>query len=286
MKKYVYSFEEKRATKENIFLLGNKGAQLAEMTALGLPVPPGFTISTEACLAYYAQVKKWPQGLEEQVKEKMAELESKTNKVFGSQEKPLLVSVRSGSYVSMPGMMDTVLNLGLNDETVKALAKNTNERTAWDSYRRFIHMFGDVVLKVPHAAFEKELQHLKSTKGLEFDTQLSTEDLKSLTQKYKAIVKEKTGQEFPSKPFEQLRLAINAVFESWNSKRAKAYRRIHRLREDAGTAVNVQAMVFGNAGKDSGTGVSFTRNPATGKKEHQHFRKNRRIRLPARRSKH
>jgi len=270
-KKLVYSFDEveNANSQEMIFLLGNKGAQLAEMTASGLPVPQGFTITTEACNSFYDEGKKWPHGLEGQVREKLEKLEKVMGKQLGGKENPLFVSVRSGSYVSMPGMMDTVLNLGMNDKTVEVFAKKTgNERAAWDSYRRFITMFGDVVMNVKHALFEEILDNAKETKGVKFDTDLGTEDLKSLIPKYKELVRKEAGKDFPQDPWEQLKLAIDAVFNSWNTPRAVAYRRINNLRKDAGTGVNVQAMVFGNMGEDSGTGVSFTRNPANGNKEH------------------
>ena len=270
-KTWVYTFDEvKNAnTQEMIFLLGNKGAQLAEMTSSGLPVPQGFTITTEACNQFYKEDEKWPSGLNSQVKEKLEKLEKQTGKVLGGKENPLFLSVRSGSYVSMPGMMDTVLNLGMNDETVEIFAKKTgNERGAWDSYRRFITMFGDVVMDVKHALFEEILDNAKETKGVMIDTELDTEDLKALIPKYKALVKKEAGKDFPQDPWEQLKMSIDAVFSSWNTPRAVAYRRINQLRNDAGTGVNVQAMVFGNMGETSGTGVSFTRNPANGKKEH------------------
>ncbi len=270
-KKYVYSFDEvKNANSpEWVFKLGNKGAQLAEMTEAGLPVPPGFTITTEACNEFYEIGKKWPQGLEEQVKEKLAELEKKLKKKLGKGENPLFVSVRSGSYISMPGMMDTVLNLGMNDESVKTFAKKTkNERVAYDSYRRFITMFGDVVMGVKRSLFEEALDEAKQTKGVQYDTELDAADLKALIPKYKELVRKEAGKDFPQEPWKQLKMAIDAVFNSWNNPRAISYRRINNLRNDAGTGVNVQAMVFGNMGESSGTGVSFTRNPANGEKEH------------------
>ncbi len=270
-KQFVYLFDEikKGNTEEMQFLLGNKGAQLSEMISIGLPVPAGFQVSTEACREFYALGKKWPSGLEEQIKKKLAALEKKTGKKFGDLKNPLFVSVRSGSYVSMPGMMDTVLNLGMNDETVVAFAKKTkNPRGAYDSYRRFIQMFGNVVMGVEHAKFEEILHRKKDTKGAQYDTDLTTEDLQEVIAEYKAMVKKETGKLFPIAPFEQLKMGIDAVFSSWNTSRAVSYRRINKLRSDAGTGVTVQSMVFGNMGDTSGTGVSFTRNPSTGKKEH------------------
>ncbi|MBS3057005.1 MAG: pyruvate, phosphate dikinase, partial [Candidatus Diapherotrites archaeon] len=271
MKKYIYSFDETAHgnTESAQLLLGNKGAQLSEMISIGLPVPHGFTISTEACKEFYSLNKKWPSGLKEQLLEKMRILEGRAGKQFGSNSNPLLVSIRSGSYVSMPGMMDTVLNLGLNDATAQALALQTkNERMAHDSYRRFLQMFGNVVLGIGHSEFESILQKKKEEVHAEYDTELDAEHLKDIVQEYKALVKEKTGKEFPQDVLSQLELAINAVFSSWNNARAISYRRINHLRGDAGTAVNVQAMVFGNMGNDSATGVAFTRNPANGAKEH------------------
>ncbi len=271
MEKMVYSFDEiKNAnTEESMFLLGNKGAQLAEMTNIGLPVPPGFTITTKACNEFYKQGQKWPKGLEEQLKEKLEKLEKKMGKKLGDDKNPLFVSVRSGSYVSMPGMMDTILNLGMNDKSVIGFAKLTNnERGAWDSYRRFITMFGDVVMEVKHIKFEEILEQAKEKKGVKYDTELNADDLKSLIPKYKELIKKETGKEFPQDAQQQLKMSIDAVFNSWNNERAISYRRINRLKNDAGTGVNIQSMVFGNLGNTSGTGVSFTRNPSTGKKEH------------------
>lgn len=271
MKKYIYSFDETAHgnTESAQLLLGNKGAQLSEMISIGLPVPQGFTISTEACKEFYSLDKKWPSGLKEQLLEKMHILEERAGKKFGSNSNPLLVSIRSGSYVSMPGMMDTVLNLGLNDATVAALASQTkNERMAFDSYRRFMQMFGNVVLGIAHSEFEEILQKKKEDINAEYDTELNASHLKEIVQEYKMLVKQKTGKEFPQDVLSQLELAINAVFSSWNNARAISYRRINHLRGDAGTAVNVQAMVFGNMGNDSATGVAFTRNPANGAKEH------------------
>src|SRR3989344_3761163 len=270
MKNYVYMFSETKDgnSERSQFVLGNKGAQLSEMTTIGLPVPPGFTISTEACREFYSAGKKWPNGLDEQVKKKLAELEKKIGKQLGKGSNPMFVSVRSGSYVSMPGMMDTVLNLGMNDESVAAFAKKTNERTAWDSYRRFINMFGDVVMEIPHSKFEEVLDKIKKEKNVKLDTQLTAADLKKVVDGYKKLVQKEKGKSFPQESWRQLKMSIDAVFGSWNAARAVAYRRINKLRDDAGTAVNVQAMVFGNMGDTSGTGVSFTRNPETGKKEH------------------
>ena len=249
-------------------LLGGKGANLAEMTLLGIPVPPGFTITTEMCTAYYALGKRWPEGLAEEVEANLRRLEEVMGARFGDPSNPLLVSVRSGARVSMPGMMDTILNLGLNDETVQGLIQRTgNPRFAWDSYRRFVHMYGDVVLGVPHEEFEALIDRMKEEKGATHDTELDAEDLKRLTQQYKDLVLRKTGKPFPDDPMEQLRGAINAVFESWNTPRAVRYRELNDIPNDWGTAVNVQAMVFGNMGDTSATGVAFTRNPATGEKE-------------------
>ena len=270
-KKYVFMFDETRNpnSESSLFLLGNKGAQLAEMTNAGLNVPYGFIISTEACNKFYGSGKKWPNGLGVQVKTALVKLEKKTGKKFGSVKNPLFVSVRSGSYVSMPGMMDTVLNLGMNDETVEAFAKLTkNPCAALDSYRRFINMFGDVVMGVPHSKFEAALDKVKEKAGAKFDTDLTVEHLRDVVQKYKEIVRKEKGTMFPQEPWKQLEMGVNAVFLSWNTPRAVSYRRINKLRNDAGTGVSVQAMVFGNMGNDSGTGVSFTRNPATGAKEH------------------
>ncbi|MEM4257129.1 MAG: pyruvate, phosphate dikinase, partial [Candidatus Diapherotrites archaeon] len=271
MTKYVYMFDEYKNpnTEQAQFILGNKGAQLAEMTRAGLNVPYGFTITTDACREFYRLNKKWPKGLEEEVKKALKKLEKKTGKKFGDEKNPLFVSVRSGSYVSMPGMMDTVLNLGMNDKTTETFANLTkNPRAAYDSYRRFINMFGDVVMGIPHAKFEEKLTEIKERAGAKFDTDLNVEELKKVVEEYKAIVKREKGNSFPQDPITQLKMGINAVFDSWNSNRAIAYRKINNLRNDAGTAVNVQAMVFGNMGEDSGTGVAFTRNPATGEKEH------------------
>ncbi|HET7478204.1 MAG TPA: pyruvate, phosphate dikinase [Rubrobacteraceae bacterium] len=259
---YVYEFSEGSGEMKD--LLGGKGAGLAAMSGLGLPVPPGFTITTEACRAYM-RAGEPPAELAEQVDAHLGELEESTGKRLGDPENPLLVSVRSGAPVSMPGMMDTVLNLGLSDAAVDGFARRTGDgRFAHDSYRRFIQMFGDVVLKVDHEKFEKALETLKEERGVEDDTQLSEEDLKALISTYKQIVEEETGSSFPEDPREQLDLAIRAVFDSWNNPRANAYRKEFGLPDDLGTAVTVQAMVFGNMGDDSATGVVFTRDPSTG----------------------
>jgi len=269
MVKYVYFFGNGKAEGDGSDknLLGGKGAGLAEMTNLGIPVPPGFTITTEACIAYQKN-KTYPEGMWEQTLEALKKLEETTKKKFGSNENPLLVSVRSGARVSMPGMMDTILNLGLNDETVKGLATSSNnERFAYDSYRRFIQMFSNVVLGVEHSKFEKLISEVKKGKGYSLDTDLTAEDWKGLVEKFKALVLNETGKPFPQDVMEQLKLAINAVFDSWDNQRAKTYRKINKIPDDWGTAVNVVAMVFGNMGNDSGTGVAFTRNPSTGEKE-------------------
>jgi pyruvate,orthophosphate dikinase len=261
--KYVYAFEE--GGKEQKYLLGGKGANLAEMTNLGLPVPPGFTISTDACKAYMAAADKLPAGLMTEVADAREQLEQKTGKTLGDASDPLLVSVRSGAPFSMPGMMDTVLNLGLNDESVKGLAKQTqNERFAYDSYRRFVQMFGKIVLDIPGDLFEEALHDLVESKGLGVDTELSAEDLAGLVETFKKIVRTEAGVDFPTDPQEQLGYAIEAVFKSWNGRRARDYRKMEAIPDDLGTAVNVQTMVFGNKGDDSGTGVAFTRNPSTG----------------------
>ena len=263
MKKYVYSFNE--GSKEMKGLLGGKGANLAEMTKIGLPVPFGFTITTEACNRYYDENMTIGQDLIDSIYEKVAELEEVTGKKFGSTENPLLVSVRSGAVISMPGMMDTVLNLGLNDQSVEGLAALTeNRRFAMDSYRRFIQMFGDVVLEIPKAKFDKVFDGQKAAKGVQFDVELTAEDLAEVITGYKEIVKADTGRDFPQEPKDQLIEAVLAVFGSWNNDRAILYRNLNGIAHDLGTAVNVQSMVFGNMGDTSGTGVAFTRNPATG----------------------
>jgi len=261
-KKYVYSFQEgDKSMKE---LLGGKGANLSEMTSIGIPVPPGFTITTEACKYYSENDNQWPEILKEEVDQKLKELEEKMGSKLGDNSDPLLVSVRSGAAVSMPGMMDTVLNLGLNDESVKGLAEKVNPRFAYDSYRRLIQMFGNVVLGIEGQKFEEVLEDVKKTKGVENDVDLDEEDLKNVISKYKEVIKKETGEEFPQDSKEQLKKSIDAVFSSWNNKRAISYRRLNNITGLIGTAVNVQTMVFGNSGDNSGTGVAFTRNPSTG----------------------
>jgi len=265
--KYVHAFEE--GSKEQKYLLGGKGANLAEMTNLGLPVPPGFTITTEACNAYMTGGEELPAGLMDEIGEARTELERKMGKTLGDAADPLLVSVRSGAPFSMPGMMDTVLNLGLNDESVRGLAQQTeNERFTWDSYRRFVQMYGKIVLGVDGDLFEDALAELRDRRGVAHDTALSAEDLSGLVETFKEIVHDEAGIAFPQDPAEQLRHAVEAVFRSWNSKRAFDYRKFEGIPDDLGTAVNVQAMVFGNKGDDSGTGVAFTRDPATGENVH------------------
>ena len=266
MKKYVYSFNE--GSKDMRGLLGGKGANLAEMTRIGLPVPFGFTITTEACNRYYEEGKTIAQDLIDSIYEKIAELEEVSGKTFGSTENPLLVSVRSGAVISMPGMMDTIPNLGLNDHSVEGLAALTeNRRFAMDSYRRFIQMFGDVVQEIPKAKFDKVFDGQKAAKGAKFDVDLTAEDLEEVIAGYKQIVKEETGKDFPQDPKEQLIEAVKAVFRSWNNDRAILYRNLNGIAHDLGTAVNVQSMVFGNMGDTSGTGVAFTRSPSDGTNE-------------------
>jgi pyruvate,orthophosphate dikinase len=264
-KKYVYDFSEGGASMKS--LLGGKGANLAEMTTIGIPVPPGFIITTEACV-HYSRAGEYPDGLVTEIEEHVRTLEATTGKGFGDPANTLLVSVRSGSVFSMPGMMDTILNLGLNDDTVEGLSSSTgNQRFAYDSYRRFINMFGEVVMGVEAQVFEDELIAKKGEVGAEQDTDLSADDLKDLCERYKALLRDQTGSDFPSDPREQLDLAVKAVFRSWDNERARVYRRLNSIPDDLGTAVNVQAMVFGNKGSDSGTGVAFTRNPSTGEDE-------------------
>jgi len=262
-KKYVYLFKEGNAKMRN--LLGGKGANLAEMTNLGLPVPQGFTVTTEACNKYYKDNETISDDIVKQIEVALVKTEKVTGKTFGSKENPLLVSVRSGARASMPGMMDTVLNLGLNPDSLNALIEKTgNERFAWDSYRRFIQMFGDVVMGVPHSKFEDALQSVKDENNKVFDTELDCANLKEVIKRYKIIYKKYTGEEFPEDPQYQLFKAIDAVFNSWNNERAIKYRMMNDIRGLLGTAVNVQAMVFGNMGETSGTGVAFTRDPSSG----------------------
>ena len=269
MGKWVYSFGDGKAEGEASMrnLLGGKGANLAEMSNLGLPVPPGFTITTEVCTYYYQNGETYPAELADEVKAALEKVGALTGRRFGDADKPLLVSVRSGARASMPGMMDTVLNLGLNDATVEALAKDADdERFAYDSYRRFITMYSNVVLGVEHHAFEEALEHYKDEKGLTLDTELKADDWKHLIGVYKKIVRDEHGSDFPQKSEDQLWGAIGAVFASWMIPRAKKYRELNQIPESWGTAVNVQAMVFGNMGETSATGVAFTRNPSTGEK--------------------
>jgi pyruvate,orthophosphate dikinase len=265
--KYVYLFADGKAEGNTTMkdLLGGKGANLAEMTNAGLPVPPGFTITTEACNAYYDAGEKFPDGMLTQVLEALAKVEAVTGKQFGGSDNPLLVSVRSGAKFSMPGMMDTVLNLGLNDETRDALAKiSGNERFAWDAHRRFIQLFGKIVLGIDSEKFEHVFEGYKHQLGVKEDTAVGAETLAQVVSDYKALVKKEIGKDFPTDAKEQLQLAIKAVFASWNGRRARDYRRINKISDHLGTAVNVQTMVFGNLGEDSGTGVAFTRDVATG----------------------
>ncbi|HBM3436234.1 TPA: pyruvate, phosphate dikinase [Listeria innocua] len=266
MRKFVYQFSE--GSKEMKNLLGGKGANLAEMTKIGLPVPPGFIISTDACNDYTTSNKHLSEDIFEEVKIHLAELEKQTGKIFGFAENPLLVSVRSGAPFSMPGMMDTVLNLGLNDQAAEGLANLTGDaRSAFDSYRRFIQMFGDVVFEIPSYQFEQALARIKKDNNYLLDTELTADDLSELIEIYKLIFRQATGRDFPQDPIEQLRLAITAVFDSWMNPRAVIYRRLHDIDASFGTAVNIQAMVFGNTGETSGTGITFTRNPSTGEKK-------------------
>ena len=266
-KKYVYYFGDGKAegTGNMKELLGGKGAGLAEMTNLKVSVPPGFTISTEACVEYYKRGKAYPTGMMDQALQALKRIERSMNAGFGDPANPLLVSVRSGARASMPGMMDTVLNVGLTTKTVEGLAAKTrNERFAQDSYRRFISMFGSIVMGVSREHFEDILKHKKQDLGVTQDTHLDAKALKELVASYKELVKEETKRDFPDDPFDQLRMAINAVFSSWYGARAVTYRRLYGIPDSWGTAVNVVAMVFGNMGETSGTGVAFTRDPATG----------------------
>ncbi|MDP3161911.1 MAG: PEP/pyruvate-binding domain-containing protein, partial [Reyranella sp.] len=267
MAKWVYCFgdgkAEGRAEMRN--LLGGKGANLAEMSSLGLPVPPGFTITTELCTHYYANKETYPAELNDEVEAGVASIEKVVGAGFGDPNNPLLVSVRSGARASMPGMMDTVLNLGLNDRTVLGLAKSSgDERFAYDSYRRFIQMYSNVVLDVGHHYFEEALERKKEDLGVTMDTDLKADDWRAIVAEYKKIVEKRTGKPFPQEPREQLWGAVGAVFGSWMNQRAITYRRLHAIPESWGTAVNVQAMVFGNMGDDCATGVAFTRDPSTG----------------------
>ncbi len=265
MAKWVYLFQEGNADMRN--LLGGKGANLAEMTNLGLPVPHGFTVTTEACTDYYNNGRTISEEIQKQIYDALAILEQQQGKKFGDMDNPLLVSVRSGARASMPGMMDTILNLGLNDISVEGFAKKSgNPRFAYDSYRRFIQMFSDVVMEVPKSLFERVLDEIKDGKGVHFDTELTAEDLQEVIVRFKQIYKDKMGEEFPQEPRVQLMEAVKAVFRSWDNERAIVYRRMNDIPGDWGTAVNVQAMVFGNMGNTSGTGVAFTRNPSTGAK--------------------
>ncbi|MCK4421005.1 pyruvate, phosphate dikinase, partial [candidate division WOR-3 bacterium] len=266
MEKMIYSFGGGKA-EGNIKMkkkLGGKGAGLAEMTNIGVPVPPGFTISSEVCI-HYDKNKSYPEGLEDEIRKSVEKLEEIMGEKFGGAKSPLLLSVRSGAAISMPGMMDTILNLGLNDKIVESLISETNNpRFAYDSYRRLIQMYGDVVMGMEHDNFEGIIQATKERKGVKNDSDLKWSDWKDIGEQSKKIIRDKTNEEFPQDPWKQLMGAISAVFESWDNKRAKEYRRIHSIPDDLGTAVNVQAMVFGNKGENCGTGVAFTRNPATG----------------------
>src|SRR6056297_1207678 len=269
--KYVYFFgggeADGRTGLKN--LLGGKGANLAEMTNLGINVPPGFTITTEVCTLYYENDENYPEGLDEEVEENLDRLENLMGKELGDPDDPLLVSVRSGARESMPGMMDTVLNLGLNDVTVKGLAKQTgNERFAYDSYRRFVQMYGNVVLGMDGSDFEEIIEEKKEEYNAEVDTDLGVEALKELVEEFKAYIKKETGVDFPEDPKKQLWRAITAVFGSWNNERAISYRNLNDIPHHWGTAVNVQTMVYGNMGENCGTGVAFTRNPSTGEKKY------------------
>jgi pyruvate,orthophosphate dikinase len=266
MPKYVYLFTEGNAQMRN--LLGGKGANLAEMTNIGLPVPQGFIVTTEACIKYYEDGQTIAPEVEQQILDALKKAEGIVGKKFGDLNNPFLVSVRSGARASMPGMMDTILNLGLNDSAVEGLARLTqNERFAYDSYRRFIQMFADVVMEIERRLFDVEFDQVKKEKGVKGDTELTAEDLKEVVRRYKALYLREKGEEFPQDPKTQLMEAIKAVFRSWNNPRAIYYRRMNDIPGDWGTAVNVQAMVFGNMGEDSGTGVAFTRSPSTGEKQ-------------------
>ncbi len=265
-KKWVYLFKEGNGTMRE--LLGGKGANLAEMTNLGLPVPQGFTITTEACTQYYEDGRKINDEIVAEIMENIDKMEEITGKKFGDLERPLLVSVRSGARASMPGMMDTILNLGLNEEVVEVMAKKSgNARWAYDCYRRFIQMYSDVVMEVGKKYFEELIDKMKEDRGVTQDTELTADDLKELAEQFKAEYKAKIGEDFPTDPKEQLMGAVKAVFRSWDNPRANVYRRDNDIPYSWGTAVNVQAMAFGNMGEDCGTGVAFTRDPATGEKK-------------------
>ncbi|MDF2949715.1 MAG: ppdK1, partial [Sedimentibacter sp.] len=265
-KKWVYLFKEGSASQKD--LLGGKGANLCEMTNIGLPVPPGLTVTTEACTDFYVQGERLSDEIINQIKSSLQILEQQTGKLFGDVDNPLLVSVRSGAKFSMPGMMDTILNLGLNDNTVEGMAVKTgNLRFSYDSYRRFIQMFGDVVLGISKHKFDNILENTKEKYGYKYDTELTAEDLKFIANEFKNIYKEETNKEFPQDPETQLLMAVEAVFRSWNNPRAITYRNLYEIPHNIGTAVNVQSMVFGNMGDTSGTGVAFTRNPSTGEKK-------------------
>ncbi len=270
MEKYVYSFAEGKAEGRGAMKdeLGGKGAGLAEMTNAGLPVPPGFTVATSACRAYFENGNALPEAIRAEIDSALAKLESSAGQKLGDSNSPLLVSVRSGAKISMPGMMDTILNLGMNDTAVEAVARKTrNARFAYDSYRRFIQMFGNVVQEISKKHFDRVFDGQKKKRGYKLDTQLTPEDLQKIITGYKQLVRKKTGKQFPQAPREQLKMAIEAVFRSWNNPRAYTYRRLNKIPDDLGTAVNVQTMVFGNMGETSGTGVGFTRNPATGENQ-------------------
>ena len=269
MNKLILNFSSKdlKKIKNPKHFLGGKGANLSEMGKMGLPVPPGFTISTKVCELFYRNKKKLNSKILNDIKKELKLVEKQSNKKFGDLNNPLLVSVRSGARVSMPGMMDTILNLGLNDKTVLALAKTSNMRFAHDSYRRFIQMYSNVVMGVESYNFEELIENYKLTKGVLLDTELDENDWIGLIKDFKRVVKLKTGKEFPQNVFEQLSGAISAVFLSWESNRAKVYRKLNHIPDNWGTAVNVQSMVFGNMGNDCATGVVFTRNPSDGKKE-------------------
>ena len=265
MAKFVYDFSEGNGSMRE--LLGGKGANLAEMSNLGMPVPQGFTVTTEACTQYYNDGRAIAPEIEAEIMEHLAKLEEKTGKKFGDTSNPLLVSVRSGARASMPGMMDTILNLGLNDVAVEGFAAKTgNPRFAYDSYRRFIQMFSDVVMELSKKRFEEIIDDLKDKKGVKQDVELDADDMKELVVRFKEFYKNEKGEDFPQDPKVQLMEAVKAVFRSWDNPRANVYRRMNEIPYDWGTAVNVQSMVFGNSGNSSGTGVAFTRNPATGEK--------------------